>query len=200
MGTKPILIEVPETIETPRLILQMPKAGYGKEVHEAILDGYEDNIKWLNWSPTPPTPEAVEIDCRKHHADFILRDCIRYIIIEKATKRVLGRSSFAPLQSNWSIPQFGLAYFIRKSARTQGYATEAAHALAVLAFRVLKAQKVEIQSDSENIRSQKVAQRLGFSLECTKKGDWPRPDKQLADLQIYALFSEKDLPDWEVKW
>jgi RimJ/RimL family protein N-acetyltransferase len=200
MSKKPIFIDLPEVIETPRLQLQMPKAGYGQELHEAIIEGYADYIKWLNWPPTPPTPEGVEEDCRKHHAEFILRDSIRYIIIEKASNRIIGRCSFPPLQAVWSIPQFGISYFIRKNTRNQGFATETSHALAVLAFRVLEAQKVEIYCDAENIPSQKIPQKLGFTLECTKRGGWPRADNKLADLQTYALFSEKPLPALEIKW
>lgn len=73
-----ILIDLPETIETQRLILQMPKAGFGEKLHSAINDGYEDFVKWLNWPTTPPTIQKVEEECRKHMAEFILRDLIRY--------------------------------------------------------------------------------------------------------------------------
>lgn len=200
MSTKPILIDLPEVIETSRLFLKMPRAGYGAGVHEAIVDGYEDCIKWLNWSPTLPTPEAVEEDCRKHHAEFITRDLIRYIIIEKATNRIVGRCAFPPLQTIWAIPQFGVSYFIRKTSRNQGFATECAHALTVLAFQALDAKKVEIYCDAENIASQKTALKLGFTLECSKKGGWPRPDNQLADLLTFSIFSEKSLPNWDVKF
>ena len=34
--------------------------------------------------------------------------------------------------------------------------------------------RMEIYCDAENIASQKVPQKLGFALECTKKGGWPR--------------------------
>jgi RimJ/RimL family protein N-acetyltransferase len=104
------------------------------------------------------------------------------------------------LQAIWSIPQFGIAYFIRKSARNQGYATEAGHALTLLAFRELQAKKVEIYCDAENLASQKIPQQLGFTLECSKKGGWPRPDNQLADLLTYALFLEVLLPKTPIKW
>ncbi|MGX6960744.1 MAG: hypothetical protein ACIPMY_06020 [Rickettsia endosymbiont of Pentastiridius leporinus] len=55
-----ILINLPEVIETSKLKLQMPKAGYGENLYQAIMDGYEDYVKWLNWSSTPPTLESVE--------------------------------------------------------------------------------------------------------------------------------------------
>ncbi len=190
----PILLDLPETIESPEILLQMPKAGFGKELHQAIMDGYEDYVKYLNWPATPPALEAVEEDCRKHHAEFILRSFIRYLIIEKKSGAVIGRCGFPALQINWQIPQFGISYFIRKSYRANGYATIAAHMLALLAFEKLKARKVEIYCDAENVASIKIPLKLGFQLEYVQKGGWVRTDGELANLQTYSVFSRDSLP------
>ena len=87
-----MLVNLPEIIETPRLILQMPKAGFGEQLHYAMRDGYEDYVQWLNWSVKMPSVETVEEDCRKHHAEFILRDFIRYLIIDKETGEIVAQS------------------------------------------------------------------------------------------------------------
>jgi len=195
-----LLINLPEFIQTPRLKLQMPKAGFGGNLHEAITDGYEDYVKWLNWPQSIPLAETLEEECRRHHADFILREFIRYLIIEKETDEIVGRCAFPSFQANWMIPQFGISYFIRKSKRTNGYATEAAHAMSLLAFKVFGAKKLEIYCDAENIASSKVPLKLGFKLEYVQKGGWPRYDGQLAELQTYSIFSENDLPYLEVQW
>jgi RimJ/RimL family protein N-acetyltransferase len=196
----PILIDIPEVIVTPRLKLQMPKAGFGEAVQQAIADGYEDYMRWLSWPAGIPTAEAVEIDCRKHQAEFILRDFIRYVVIEKESGQVVGRCGFPPFQANWKIPQFGISYFIRKSQRSKGYATEASHGLAMLAFNVLKAKKVEIYCDLENIASTKIPLNLNFKLEYSQRGGWPRPDGELAHLHTYSCFSVEDLPQRDIKW
>lgn len=196
----PIIIDIPELIETPRLMLLMPKAGFGVKVHEAITDGYEDYIKWLNWPKNMPTVEMVEEECRKGQSEFILRDLIRYIIVDKQTDEVVGRCAFPPVQANCGVPQFGISYFIRKSKRSKGYATEAAHAMALVAFRSLSAKKVEIYCDVENVASTKIPLKLGFKLEYTQKGGWTRQNGELADLQTYSIFSEKALPGMEIKW
>jgi RimJ/RimL family protein N-acetyltransferase len=195
-----LLLNLPELIETPRLNLQMPKAGFGQKLHQAISDGYEDYVKWLNWSPNVPTPEIIEEECRRHHADFILREFIRYLIIEKETDKIVGRCAFPSFQAHWMIPQFGISYFICKSKRSNGYATEAAHAMSLLAFKVFGAKKLEIYCDAENINSTKVPSKLGFKLEYVQKGGWPRYDGQLAELQTYSIFSENDLPYLEAQW
>lgn len=189
-----LLLEIPECIETPRLRLEMPRRGLSEKVYAAIMDGYKDYVRFLTWPAQPPTLLQVTEDCIKHHAEFILRDLIRYIIIDKTTNVVVGRCAFPPFQAHWTIPQFGISYFIRKSERSKGYATEAAHAMALLAFKVLKAKKVEIWCEAENVASQRIPQKLGFTLEYTQKGSWPRPDGQLATLHTYALFSETELP------
>ena len=195
-----ILLDIPETIETSRLVLRMPQAGDGPAVHAAIMDGYEDYAKWLSWPQTPPTQEAVELECRKGQAEFILRDFVRYVIFEKDTGMVVGRCAFPPFQTNWAIPQFGISYFIRKNKRGNGYATEAAHALVVIAFKVFKARKVEIYCDAANKASIRIPDKLGFTLEYTQRGGWLHPDGELAQLQTYSLFSPDALLSLELSW
>jgi len=191
-----ILVDLPEMLETSRLRLQMPKAGFGAELFLAIQEDYNDYVQWLNWNETIPTVETLEEDCRKHHAEFILRDCIRYLIIEKGTNKVVGRCAFPPTQANWLIPQFGVSYFISKSYRGLGFATEAVYAMSQLAFQRLAARKLEIFCDSENGSSIRVSLKLGFELEYTQTGGWPRRDGRLATLQTYSIFSEQNLCEY----
>jgi hypothetical protein len=37
-----------------------------------------------------------------------------------------------------------------------------------------------------------IPQKLGFKLEYTQRGGWPRPDGSLAILQTYSLFAEQE--------
>lgn len=90
---KRILLDIPFVIETPRLLLQVPAAGWGKRVHEALLDGYNSYVTWLMWPSAPPTVQMVEEECRKNNADFLLREFIRYLIIEKQTGMVVGQQA-----------------------------------------------------------------------------------------------------------
>lgn len=189
-GINPILLDIPDVIETSRLRLEVPKAGMGEKVHQAIADGYEDYVKWLFWSPILPTIDSIEEECRRDHAAFILRNLIRYVIFDKTTGKALGRCAMHPSQVSWIIPQFGLSYFIRKSERGKGFATEATRALALLAFDTLKAKKVEIYCDPENTASIRIPLKLNFQLEYTQRGGWPGQNGELSQLQTYSLFSK----------
>jgi RimJ/RimL family protein N-acetyltransferase len=197
---KPIMKHVPEHIITPHLELRVPRAGDGVKVHEALIDGYEDYVYWLNFPETVPTVEAVEEDCRKHAAEFILRNNIRYLIINKQTQEVMGRCSIPSCQSNWKIPMFGISYFIAKRFRGNGYASETVNALTRMAFEVLNALKVQVKADPDNVASAKIPQRLGFELEAKQKGEWFRKDKPLAEVYTYALFDLKSLRPLVVRY
>ena len=195
-----ILADIPKIIETQRLKLERPRAGLGEELHAAIIDGYDDYIKWLCWPKDKPTIQDVELDCRKHHAEFILRSCIRYIITDKQTNLVVGRCAYPPVQAKWYVPQFGISYFIRKTQRSKGFATESSCALAISAFRFLKAKKVEIHCDVKNKDSIKIPTKLNFELEFTQKGSWPSTDEKLATTNTYSIFSEQDLPKLDINF
>lgn len=186
--------DLPEKIETERLTLHKPDVRFAEQLHTAILDGYDDFVTWLSWSHTPPTLEEVKAECRQQHDTFISREYIRYIIVEKATEKVVGRCAFPSFQADWQIPQFGIAYFIRKSAQRKGFATEAVGAMTRLAFEKLHAKKVVIYCDIDNAASIKIPEKLNFTLDCTKKGGWPKANGELADLHTYSLSSKDKLP------
>ena len=46
----PILIEVPERLETPRLLLLAPRAGLGPLLNRAVLDAQEHLKPWMPWA------------------------------------------------------------------------------------------------------------------------------------------------------
>ncbi len=171
----------------------MPKAGFGWKLYQVISDGYNEYVKWLNWSENMPTVQMLEEECRKHRAEFILRDFIHYLIIDKSTDEVVGRCAFPSFQANWAIPQFRTSYFVWRSKRSKSYATETAHAMALLAFRILQAKKLEIHCDCENIASTKIPLKLGFKREYIQRGSWTRQEDQLAELQTYSIFYESEL-------
>ncbi|MBA2628863.1 MAG: GNAT family N-acetyltransferase [Rickettsiaceae bacterium] len=60
--------------------------------------------------------------------------------------------------------------------------------MAVIAFKLLKAKKMEIYCDAENIASTKVPLKLGFKLGYTQKGGWPRQDGKTGTYWLIYTF------------
>ena len=92
---------------------------------------------------------------------------------------------------DWSVPSFEIGYWLRSSTVGKGYITEAVEALTQAAFQHLHAERIIIRCDSRNVRSARVAERAGYTLEATLRRDARAPDGSLRDtLQFVRLAGE----------
>jgi len=84
--------------------------------------------------------------------------------IQKETGKFIGRCGLLP----WEIEgksEVEIAYLLDKSFWHQGLATEAANGIMHYAFWTLNLPRLICLIDPENIPSQKVAERIGMTLE-----------------------------------
>lgn len=197
----PILLDLPWPIETERLRIRPPQPGDGAGLFHIIEETHDDLVRWLNWPREEPSLEELEIESRELWAKFILRQELRFILIEKQSNAIVGRMAFPPVLVKWFLPIFGISYFIGRSYQGKGYGFEGAHALTVYAFEVLKAKKVIIKCEKDNVKSRRIPEKLGFALEGIECGTWTHPDAQeLSEIYNYCCFDPKKLPHYPVKW
>lgn len=81
--TDPMLIEVPERIETARLVLRVPQRGDGAAVNAAVAETIAELVPWLPWAGSMPTPDESEMHCRRLQARFILREDLAMLMFER---------------------------------------------------------------------------------------------------------------------
>ena len=87
-----------------------------------------------------------------------------YAAIEKETSALIG--VIGPLiEVIDEVPYTGIGYIINKRYWGKGYATEGAAACMQYAFSALHADKVIAEIRPENLRSRRVAERLGMAVE-----------------------------------
>ena len=182
-------IDIPETIETERLILRLPLAGDGPEVHAAIQETFEELHLRMDWADHLPTIEEIEENSQNAHDHFIARTDFPFRAYLKSTNRFVLSCGLHP--KDWSVPKFEIGYWCRASMQGQGYVTEAVRALTLVALENLKANRIEICCDSRNLRSRRVAELAGYSLEATLRNDQRAPDGELRDTLVYALFRKE---------
>jgi RimJ/RimL family protein N-acetyltransferase len=89
--------------------------------------------------------------------------------------------------TNWQIPAFDIAYWLRPDAIGCGYASEAVWLLTSCAFERLHARRVAISCEPRNERSANVPRRLGYQLEGRLRNSAIGPDGQPCDLLLFAL-------------
>ena len=190
----PILVNMPISIETPRLILRPPQSGDGPELNAAITESFEELIQWMPWAAKLPTQEESEANVRQAYAKWILRENLRMSIFDKATGKMAGSSGFHNL--HWDIPSFEIGYWVRTEFAGKGYIKESTNALTRFAFDFLKAKRVEIRCDAKNGRSKSIMKSLGFELEgCLRNSDTDHRTNEPSDTLVYSRLNAVGLPE-----
>jgi RimJ/RimL family protein N-acetyltransferase len=186
----PILVDLPTTIATERLVMRPPQAGDGEMLHAAIAESLPELRRFLAslpWVAGEQTVASAEAYCRNAQANFLARKDLPFLVLEKATGEIIGATGLH--RTVWSTPKTEIGYWGRVSRARNGFIGEAVAALTDYAFASLRAVRVEIVTDEENDRSRRVAERCRFVLEGVLRNERRAPDGTLRNTCIYARIA-----------
>jgi RimJ/RimL family protein N-acetyltransferase len=181
---QPLLLDIPEILESPRLTLRATRAGMGAPLHAAVVETLAQLLPWMPWARTETALEDCETNCREMQAKWHAREEIDFCIHRRADGHFVGRCGLHTI--DWTIPRLEIGYWIRASCMGQGFATEAVTALAQFACEQFGARRLEITSDARNLASRRVAEKAGFTLEGVRRQARRDPSGALADSCMYA--------------
>ena len=185
--TDPILLDLPEAIQTERLLLRPPRTGDGPALHEAITESLPNLRRFLAslpWVAAEQTLASAETFCRNAQSNFIARRDLPFFAFDRHSGRLLCSSGLH--RPVWSTPQVEVGYWCRHTAQGQGYVSEAVLALVQYAFTHIQAARIELITDAENLASRKVAERCGFELEGILRNQRRAPEGDLRNTCVYA--------------
>lgn len=186
----PALLDLPASLDTPRLLLRVPRAGDGAQLHEAVRESLPALRRFLAsvpWVAGEQSPAASEAYCRTAAANFLARADLPFLIFERAGGALVGATGLH--WPDWSVPKIEVGYWVRSSCAGRGYIGEAVQALVHYAFDRLGAVRVELVTDAANTASRRVAERSGFALEGVLHHERRAPDGSLRNTCIYARLS-----------
>ena len=190
-----LLIEVPDRLETPRLLLLAPRAGLGPALNRAVLDAQAHLKPWMPWAHETPTVEQSEAIARRMAVRFLEREQLAYHVFERDADgragRLIGGAGLHSLE--WTVRRYEVGYWLGPAYTGRGLAGEAVTALVRMGFGELRARRLEIRTDARNHASRKVAERVGFVLEGHLRGDALDAAGQVADTCVYGMTSVADL-------
>ncbi len=193
---EPILIEVPERIDTERLVLRCARRGDGAATNEAVIASLAELGPWMPWAGVVPTLDDSEAHCRRQQARFLLREDLAMLIFARDPSgnegELLGGTGLHRI--DWALRRFEIGYWRRTGADGKGFITEAVTAIARMAFDRLDARRVEIRMDDNNVRSWKVAERAGFTLEAVMRFDSATPQNEPRSTRVYARVRGAEEP------
>ena len=188
-NVEPLLIELPDELVGDRVIVRPWAEADADDLWDAIDNSREHLEAWMPWVDRYHNPDNALEYCRRSRARWLLREDLAVAIVEKESGQVVGGSGFH--RTDWKFRLFEIGYWIRQDREGRGYVTETVQLLTRLAFDELDANRVELRIDSRNIRSLRVAERLGFVLEGTLRRRMPVTDGIPGDMHVLALLPEE---------
>ena len=184
----PVNASIPDRFESQRLVLRPYQAGDGPMVYAVgqknrqHLQRYEaDNVIL-----SAKTEQEVEALVQELAAAWATRNCFFLGAFDKLSAEFICQVYIGVV--NWDTPEFEVGFFVDQGHEGQGYVTEAVHAALGFVFEHLHAQRVSLRCDTTNTRSQRVAERCGFTREGLLRQVRRQPDSSFSDAYIYGLL------------
>jgi RimJ/RimL family protein N-acetyltransferase len=184
----PVLLDLPSTLSTERLLLRAPQPGDGAVVHESVAETLEDlrrHPSSMPWALAEQTVATAEEYCRRGAAGWLLRNDFPFLLFRRADGAHVGNCGIH--RFDWERRVFEIGWWCRRSQQGQGYITEAVRALVDFAFTHLGARRLWAGADDANVRSWRVAERAGFLLEGTLRSERGDPDGSRRDMRVYSI-------------
>src|SRR5271168_2431593 len=159
---KPILMDFPMPITTPRLLIRPPILGDGVALNEAIIESYENLRNNMAWAKEKPSLDDSEEIVRQAAANWILKKdeepYLPLFMFDLKNNHFIGATGFHHI--SWDVPCLEMGYWIRNTGTGNGYMTEAINAITQYAIKQLGMKRVAITCDTENLKSRKIPERL----------------------------------------
>jgi RimJ/RimL family protein N-acetyltransferase len=183
-----ILVEVPRSFRTERLLVRAAEPGDGPELNAAVCESLPELEPWLEWAQGPPSLDDSEAFVRDACAQWYQRSLLHFHVYRRNRGTLLGCVGL--VRPDWAVPAFEIGYWLRTRGVGHGYMTEAVQGLVRLAFEDVGARRLEIRCDARNVRSVAVAERCSFHLEGRLRCHRRAPDGQVADTLVFGRLRE----------
>lgn len=149
----------------------------------------------------PPEDMIVSEDeefCRRKRGLFDSGEDMTLLVTDRHSGECLGGAGLH--KCDWKQRTFSLGFWIRSAALNQGYASEAGTALAYYAFEVFSATKITSMHAQGNMSSQRVLDKIGFSLKEILPAAHELPGGARVDEYRYEIGNRAMLPPLAVCW
>lgn len=175
------------TLRTARLLLRPFEPADADAIY-----ALQSNARVLRYWDSPPWKDRARADlfiaaCAKLEADG---SGARLAMTRLADGAFVGWCSFGSWNPDYRSAKLG--YCLAEAAWGQGLATEAATALLHWAFGALDLNRVQSETDTRNVASARVLEKLGFVREGLLRQDCI-VDGEISDTWVYGLLRS----DWE---
>ena len=134
-----------------------------RAVYEAVDESRLEVSRWMDWCRPTYGPRDAEAWIRSTMLGREEGSCFQFGIFARRRRRLLGACGLSHIEPQVRLANLG--YWVRTRASGRGIAPEAACRVIDWAFANTDLQRIEILAAVGNLRSQRVAEKLGATRE-----------------------------------
>ena len=176
--------QFPAEIETPRLYLRRNRLEWAPAIFAAIEADRQNLRPFLPWVDFTATVEDEYAYLHQTHTQWESCEVFDYSIFLRGSDQFVGSIGLHNIL--WLGGSAELGYWLLSPWSGQGLATEATRAVVELAF-AREFHRLEIRCTEDNVRSARVALRLGFTREARLRESSANLG-QIRDVLVYAVL------------
>jgi RimJ/RimL family protein N-acetyltransferase len=113
---------------------------------------------------------------------------VHLVMVDRRSARMVG--SIGVFHPDWEVGSAEIGYGVRSDERGKGYATEALAAVARWLLTDVGIQRAWLTANTDNVASQRVAEKAGFRREGTLRRAG-KEDDGLHDLAVFSLLDDE---------
>lgn len=157
----------------------------------ALLAAADEDDIWINMVPRPRGVAGYTAYIRWALDQTVLGQQLPFAVIRRSDGELVGTTRYAHIDPPNRTIEIGYTLY-GKGARRTAVNTESKYLLMTHAFETLRANRVWLQTDKRNERSQEAMARLGAVREAELRNERVLSDGRLRTSVVYAVTVE----DW----
>ena len=148
------------------------------------IDGDEDMTRWMDAIPQPYLDSEARAWIEQATSYWHAGTSAPFAVTDAATGSVLGGVGFGWVGDD-RVGEIG--YWLRSEARGRGLTVRAVGLVSRWAFAELGCERLQLRADADNVASQRVAEKAGFTREGVLRSVHFNPREQRR--VDYVMFS-----------
>jgi RimJ/RimL family protein N-acetyltransferase len=157
------------------------------------IDGDAEMIRWMDAIPQPYLDKEARAWVEQASSFWLAGTSAPFAVTDPETGRVLGGVGFAWVGEE-RVGEVG--YWLRADARGRGLTARAVRLVSRWAFDELGCERLQLRADADNVGSQRVAEKAGFTREGVLRSVHfnPRQQRRVDFVMFSLLPGELDPP------
>jgi RimJ/RimL family protein N-acetyltransferase len=174
-------------LSNDKLLLRLPREKDVDALFAAVNESIDELEVWMPWCADGYTRDDALAFISSQDAARRERREYCFAVIERPSATLLGSCGLNHF--DWQNRRANMGYWVRNTARTRGVASAAARLVAEFGFRELGLDRIEIIAATENLASQRVAEKIGAVREGVARKRC-RVGSRIHDAVVFSLVRD----------